>query len=173
MDIFGRIFEAKIECMVNRPFRHRGIDYEQGDIFLVNPNDRLHKRYLRSGKIFELPENEYEYIYVKKIEKLFYDKVYKYGDIVNMDNVDIEKRRLFVRRGYLKKIIKSDTEVDFNYLEYAKQKGISFKDLKTEYKERFDVYLPHHLTKVNKNILANMEKIFANATPETTKLTEE
>lgn len=97
--------EAKTECIVARPFVYAGKKYYKDDIFFFNPNNIIQRSFLRSGKIFQLPEEKYIYILCTKAPKEIDNKKYKYDDIVDFSNTNIGKRELFVRRGIVKKII--------------------------------------------------------------------
>ena len=151
--------EARIECVVGRPFFHRGLKYCIGDIFWMNPNDIYHNDWIRNRRIYELQEDAYEYVFLKN-EREFFGKFYSYGDIFELEDIEPSKLRLFIKRGYLKKQIKKSTTKDFSYNEYAKTKDIKYKELKELYKERFDEYLPHHAIKVDNDIYQKLELMF-------------
>ena len=97
-------FDAKIECVVGRPFLYYGVKFENGEIFELNPNNKLHKTFLTSKRVYQLPEEHYEYICTRQYKE-FLNKAYKFGDIVDFSGFTEEQRLLAVKRGYVKKII--------------------------------------------------------------------
>lgn len=159
--------EARIECVVNRPFIYYGIKYECGDIFPLNPNNPQQKGWVRTGRIYEMPEPAYEYICVYEFGKELFNKFYQYNEVVDIENIGKKFIDIQVKRGYLKKSIKKDSkDVDMTYNDYAKSKGLLYKELKVFYKEKFDEYLPHHNVKIDAIIFDKLEKIVPRVNPE-------
>ena len=153
-------YDAKIECVANRPFLYCGIKFEKGDVFLLNPNNRLHKTFLNSNKVYQLPEQAYDYV-CTKFSKEFYGKTYTFDEVVDFSNISEEERMLYVRRGYVKKIIRKINEEDkISYSAYAKEKNITFSELRRLYKEKYDEYLPHHMTVISKEIYEKLKLLF-------------
>lgn len=154
-------YEAKIETIANREFLYRGIKYEKGDIFQLNPNDRLHKTFLRNKRVYVLPEEHYEYVCTKPIKE-FFGIIYKQGDVVDFSEIPEHERLNKVRQGNVKKVIKKleeDKEEKISYSAYAKSKNMTYTELKKLYKEKYDEYLPHHMSAVSNEVYKKMEII--------------
>lgn len=100
------INEAKIECVVARPFIYAGKKYLENDIFYCNINNVIQRRFLKTGRIYQVEEDRYDYILCTTAPKLILGTTYKYGDVIDVSSLDIRKRELFIRRGWFKKIIK-------------------------------------------------------------------
>jgi len=153
-------YDAKIECVVNRPFLHLGVKFEKGDIFSLNPNNRLHKVFLSNGKVYQLPEEHYEYVCTISYKE-FGDKIYGLNDLVDFSDLSDEYKVLYVKRGWVKKSIKKTEEKEekVSYTAYAKTKGMTYSELRALYKEKTDEYIPHHASAVSKEMFEKLEKV--------------
>lgn len=159
----SHIFEAKIECVVNRPFLYRNKKYQSGDIFLLNPNNSIQCMFIKTGRVTELDEECYQYILTRHVANID-EKDYQYGDIVDVSNLLPHIRNVLVKRGYFKKVIikLSDSQKDNElptYSDLAKSLGITFRELKNICKDKFDIYLPHHMTRADKDIYEKINTI--------------
>lgn len=152
-------YDAKVECVVNRPFLHYGIKYEKGDIFLINPNNLIHRAWLRTKKVYQLPEDKYEYICTRQSKEML-GKLYSFGDVVDLSEMAENQRYLYVKRGYVKKVIKkTEQKQKISYNEFAKQKNLSYKDLNLLYKEKYNESLPHHMSSITEEMLVKIKDI--------------
>lgn len=159
--------EARIECVVNRPFIHYGIKYESGDIFPLNLNNPQQKGWLRTNRVYEMPSPAYEYICVYEFGKELFGTVYNYNEVIDITGIEKKFIDIQIKRGYIKKSIKKDSkDADMTYIDYAKTKGLLYKELKVLYKEKFDEYLPHHNAKIDAVIFDKLEKIVPKINPE-------
>jgi len=131
--------EAKIECIVARPMFYGGKKFVEGDIFFYNPatKDKKQKTFYRNKRFYQLPEERYQYILVTKAPKKFSTngKTYTYGEVVDVEKCidnknesianNIAKRELFVKNGWLKKVILKDiVKADSKNKEDEKSKNI-------------------------------------------------
>jgi hypothetical protein len=154
-------YDAKVECIVNRPFLHYGIKYEKGDIFPVNPNNIIHKGWLRAKKIYQLPEENYEYVCTRQHKELL-GEIYTFGQIVDLSVLPENQKFLYVKRGYVKKVIKkAEKEEIISYSVFSKNNGVSYKELKELFKEKYGEDLPHHMTAISKEHLEKLEIIIS------------
>lgn len=103
-------YEAKIETIVQRPFVYRGKRYQKNDVFLYNPNPSKlgaeQKHFLRTGAIKQMEESEYLYICLRE-QKEFFGKIYKKDDIIDIGDYEPERMLLWIKRGAVKKVLKS------------------------------------------------------------------
>lgn len=100
--------EAKIECIVLRPFFYNGKKYNKDNIFFLNPNNEQQRAYLRYGIVYEISEENYNYILCTKAPKNISGIIYNYNDIIDVSKLDMKKRLLFIKRGWFKKVIKKN-----------------------------------------------------------------
>ena len=100
--------DAKIECIVVRPFYYNGHRKHPDEIFFMNPNMFRERTLLRNGLIKKLSEEEYVYILCSRTPKNYNDKVFQNGDIVDVSNLTIEQRENRVKQGQFKKAIKDN-----------------------------------------------------------------
>ena len=133
MSLYDFKREAKIECVVARPFYYGMKKYLTGDIFFFNPatprNSQQH-RFYKNGRFYQLEEDKYKYVLVAHAPKTYNGITYKNGDVVDLSFMEERQRFLQVVRGWMKKVI-----IDSQVIEPKKEEMATETEQQTEPQE--------------------------------------